>query len=111
MISPNERILIEIVKRSSKERAAAYLQDYVQRHGFLNNEVGDIVKKLLEEKENELKPKPDVVLITEVEQMIKEIEDLPDVIYSDSITDVIGISWKSMKNEVIKIIRKRIEVE
>ena len=111
MISPNERILIEIVKRSSKERAAAYLQDYVQRNGFLNNEVGDIVKKLLEEKENEPKPKHDVVLITEVEQMIKEIENLPDTIYSNNIMDVIGISWKSMKNEVIKIIRKRIEVE
>lgn len=111
MLSPNERILIEIVKRNSKERAAAYLQDYIQRHGFLNNEVGDIVKKLLEEKENEPKPKPDVVLITEVEQMIKEIEELPNTIYSNNITDVIGISWKSMKNEVIKIIRKRIEVE
>lgn len=111
MISPNERILIEIVKRSSKERAAVYLQDYIQRNGFLNNEVGDIVKKLLEEKENEPKPKPDVVLITEIEQMIKEIEGLPDIIYSDSIMDVEGVSWKPMKNEVIKIIRKRIEVE
>ncbi len=111
MLSPNERILIEIVKRNSKERAAAYLQDYVQRHGFLNNEVGDIVKKLLDEKENEPKPKPDVVLITEVEQMIKEIEDLPDVIYSDNIMDVEGVYWKPMKNKVINIIRKRIEVE
>lgn len=106
MISPNERILIEIVKRSSKERAAAYLQDYVQRNGFLNNEVGDIVKKLLEEKENEPKPKPDVVLITEVEQMIKEIEDLPDVIYSDSIMDVVGVSWRHMKDKVIEIIKR-----
>lgn len=106
MISPNERILIEIVKRNSKERAAAYLQDYVQRNGFLNNEVGDIVEKLLEEKENEPKPKPDVVLITEVEQMIKEIEGLPDIIYSDSIMDVEGVSWKPMKNEVIKIIKR-----
>ena len=106
MISSNERILIEIVKRNSKERAAAYLQDYVQRNGFLNNEVGDIVKKLLEEKENEPKPKPDVVLITEVEQMIKEIENLPDIVYSDSIMDVKGVSWKPMKNEVIKIIKR-----
>lgn len=106
MISPNERILIEIVKRNSKERAAAYLQDYVQRNGFLNNEVGDIVKKLLEEKENEPKPKPDVVLITEVEQMIKEIEGLPDTIYSDSIMDVTGVSCKNMKDKVIEIIRK-----
>lgn len=106
MISPNERILIEILKRSSKERAAAYLQDYVQRNGFLNNEVGDIVKKLLEEKENEPKPKPDVVLITEVEQMIKEIEDLPDTIYSDSIMDVKGFYWGGMKDKIIKIIKK-----
>lgn len=109
MISPNERILIEIVKRSSKERAAVYLQDYVQRNGFLNNEVGDIVKKLLEEKENEPKPKPDVVLITEVEQMIKEIEELPDIIYGDSIMDVKGFYWGGMKNKVIKIIHKYIE--
>lgn len=106
MISPNERILIEIVKRSSKERAAAYLQDYVQRNGFLNNEVGDIVKKLLEEKENEPKPKPDVVLITEVEQMIKEIESLPDTVYSDSIMDITPVSWRHMKDKVIEIIRK-----
>ena len=106
MISPNERILIEIVKRNSKERAALYLEDYIQRNGFLSNEAGDIVKKLLEEKENEPKPKPDVVLITEIEQMIKEIEGLPDIIYSDSIMDVEGVSWKPMKNEVIKIIKR-----
>ena len=109
MITPNERILIEIVKRSSKERAAAYLQDYIQRNGFLNNEVGDIVKKLLEEKVNEPKPKPDVVLVTEVEQMIKEIENLPDIVYSDSIMDVEGVSWKYMKDKVINIIKKYIE--
>ena len=106
MISPNERILIEIVKRNSKERAALYLEDYIQRNGFLSNEAGDIIKKLLEEKENEPKPKPDVVLITEVEQMIKEIENLPDIVYSDSIMDVEGVSWKPMKNEVIKIIKR-----
>ena len=106
MISPNERILIEIVKRNSKERAALYLEDYIQRNGFLSNEAGDIIKKLLEEKENEPKPKPDVVLITEVEQMIKEIENLPDIVHSDSIMDVEGVSWKPMKNEVIKIIKR-----
>lgn len=106
MISSNERILIEIAKRNSKERAALYLEDYIQRNGFLSNEAGDIIKKLLEEKENEPKPKPDVVLITEVEQMIKEIENLPDIVYSDSIMDVEGVSWKPMKNEVIKIIKR-----
>lgn len=109
MISSNERILIEIVKRNSKERAALYLQDYIQRNGFLSNEAGDIVKKILEEKQNEPKPKPDVVLITEVEQMIKEIEELPDIIYGDSIMDVKGFYWGGMKNKVIKIIHKYIE--
>lgn len=109
MISPNERILIEIVKRNSKERAALYLEDYIQRNGFLSNEAGDIVKKILEEKQNEPKPKPDVVLITEVEQMIKEIEELPDTIYSDSIMDIEGVSWKYMKDKVLKIIHKYIE--
>lgn len=106
MISPNEASLIEIVRANTKERAALYLEDYIQRNGFLSNEAGDIVKKILKEKENEPKPKPDVVLITEVEQMIKEIEDLPDVIYSDNIMDVEGVSWRHMKDKVIEIIRK-----
>lgn len=106
MISPNEAILIEIVRTNTKERAALYLEDYIQRNGFLSNEAGDIVKKILKEKENEPKPKPDVVLITEVEQMIKEIEELPDTIYSGSIMDVTGISCKKMKDKVIEIIRK-----
>ena len=106
MLNLNETILVEIVRVNTKEVAALYLQDYIQSNGFLSNEVGDIVEKLLEEKENEPKPKPDVVLITEVEQMIKEIEGLPDIIYSDSIMDVEGVSWKPMKNEVIKIIKR-----
>ena len=102
MISPNERILIEIVKRSSKERAAAYLQDYIQSNGFLSNEAGDIIKKLLKEKDD--KPKPDVN--PNIEQMIKEIEELPDTIYSGSIMDVTGVSCKNLKDKVIEIIRK-----
>ena len=107
MLDLNETILVEIVRVNTKEVAALYLQDYIQSNGFLSNEAGDIIKKLLKEKDDKLKPdvKPNI------EQMIKEIENLPDTIYSNNITDVIGISWKSMKNEVIKIIRKRIEVE
>lgn len=100
MISPNERILIEMVKRNSKERATAYLQDYIQRHGFLNNEVGDMVKKLLDEKAN--KPKAQ----SNIEQMIEEIESLPDTFYSDNIMDVTPVSWRHMKDKVIEIIRK-----
>lgn len=109
MLNPNEKILVEIVRANTKERAALYLEDYIQRNGFLSNEAGDIVKKLLEEKENEPKPKPDVVLITEVEQMIEEIESLPDTFYSDSIMDITPVSWKHMKDKVIEIIKKYME--
>ncbi|WP_406543853.1 hypothetical protein [Pseudobutyrivibrio sp.] len=41
--------------------------------------------------------------------MIKEIEELPDIIYSDSIMDIEGVSWKYMKDKVINIIKKYIE--
>lgn len=100
MLNPNERILIEMVKRNSKESAAAYLQDYIQLHGSLNNEVGDIVKKLLDEKAN--KPKAQ----SNIEQMIEEIESLPGTFYSDNIMDVTPVSWRHMKDKVIEIIRK-----
>lgn len=50
-MNPNEEILIEIIKVSNKEMSALFLQYYIQRHGPLSNEAGDIVKKLLEEKE------------------------------------------------------------
>lgn len=50
MISIQEAVLIEIVRVSSLDMAAIYLEDYIQQNGFLNNEAGDIVKKLLKEK-------------------------------------------------------------
>lgn len=50
-MNPKEEILIEIIKVNNKEMSALFLQDYIQRHGPLSNEAGDIVKKLLEEKE------------------------------------------------------------
>lgn len=106
MISPNEAILIEIVRANTKERAALYLEDYIQRNGFLSNEAGDIVKKILKEK---VRPKPDAIPVIEIEEMIKEIKELPDTIYSNSIMDVEGTSWKYMKDKVIGIIKRYIE--
>lgn len=50
MISPDEAILIEIVRVNTKEQAALYLEDYIQHNGFLSNEAGNIVKKILKEK-------------------------------------------------------------
>lgn len=102
MLNLNETILVEIVRVNTKEVAALYLQDYIQSNGFLSNEAGDIIKKLLKEKDD--KPKPDVK--PNIEQMIKEIEELPDTIYSGSIMDVTGVSCKKMKDKVIEIIRK-----
>lgn len=102
MLNLNETILVEIVRVNTKEVAALYLQDYIQSNGFLSNEAGDIIKKLFKEKDD--KPKPDVK--PNIEQMIKEIEELPDTIYSGSIMDVTGVSCKNMKDKVIEIIRK-----
>ena len=102
MLNLNETILVEIVRVNTKEVAALYLQEYIQSNGFLSNEAGDIIKKLLKEKDD--KPKPDVK--PNIEQMIKEIEELPDTIYSGSIMDVTGVSCKNMKDKVIEIIRK-----
>lgn len=51
MISQDEAILIEIMRVNRKEIAILYLEHYVQRFGPLSNEVGDIIKKILEEKE------------------------------------------------------------
>ena len=102
MLNLNEKILVEIVRVNTKEVAALYLQEYIQSNGFLSNEAGDIIKKLLKEKDDN--PKPDVK--PNIEQMIKEIEELPDTIYSGSIMDVTGVSCKNMKEKVIEIIRK-----
>lgn len=50
-MDPKEEILIEIIKVNDKERSALFLQDYIQRHEPLSNEAGDIVRKLIAEKE------------------------------------------------------------
>lgn len=50
MISTQEALLIEIVRVNSLDMAAIYLEDYIQQNGFLSNEAGDIVKKILKEK-------------------------------------------------------------
>lgn len=106
MTSHREIVLMMVMKASKREDAAQVLTNYIETHGFVSDETAETIRKILEEKDKEPK-----ISVEEIKQTIKEIEDLPDTVYSDSITDVIGISWKSMKNEVIKIIRKRIEVE
>lgn len=107
MISQDEAILIEIVRVNTKERAALYLEDYIQRYGFLSDEVGDIVKKILKKKDSE--SKPDAIPVTEIEEIIKEIQELPDIIYGNSIMDVKGISWKCMRDRVIEIINAHVK--
>lgn len=51
-MTDSERVLIEIVRVNTLEMAIQYVQYYVQRNGFLSNEAGDEVKRLLEEKNN-----------------------------------------------------------
>ena len=46
-----EIIFIIIAVILLKEKSALFLQDYIQRHGPLSNEAGDIVRKLIKEKE------------------------------------------------------------
>ncbi len=46
-----EQVLTAIIEANTKDMAILYLEDYIQRYGFLSDEAGDIVKKLLEEKE------------------------------------------------------------
>ena len=46
-----EQVLIAIIEANTKDRAILYLEYYIQRNGFLSDEAGDIVRKLLEEKE------------------------------------------------------------
>lgn len=87
--------------------AAIYLEDYIQQNGFLSNEAGDMVKEILKEKNSELKR--DAIPIAEIKEMIKEIQELPDIIYGDSIMDVKGISWKCMRDRVIEIINAHVK--
>lgn len=46
-----EQVLIAIIEANTKDMAILYLEHYIQHNGFLSDEAGDIVKKLLEEKE------------------------------------------------------------
>jgi hypothetical protein len=50
MISIQEALLIEIVRVNTLNMAAIYIENYIQHNGFLSDEAGDIVKKLLKEK-------------------------------------------------------------
>lgn len=47
-MTTNELILIAIIEANTREMAALYLQDYIQRNGPVSNEAGDEIKRLLE---------------------------------------------------------------
>ena len=90
-----------IMKASKREDAAQVLTNYIETHGFVSDETAETIRKILEEKDKEPK-----ISVAEIKQTIKEIEDLPDTIYSDSIMDVKGFYWGDMKDKIIKIIKK-----
>ena len=48
-----ERILIELIKASDKEHAALILESYIQQNGFLSDDVGEEVRRILENKKDE----------------------------------------------------------
>jgi len=48
-----EQILIEILKANRLEVLVSYLQYYIKRNGFPSDEAWLIIKKLVEEKQNE----------------------------------------------------------
>lgn len=104
MTSHREIVLMMVMKASKREDAAQVLTNYIETHGFVSDETAETIRKILEEKDKEPK-----ISVAEIKQMIKEIEELPDTIYSDSIMDVKGFYWGGMKNKVIKIIHKYIE--
>lgn len=89
------------MKASKREDAAQVLTNYIETHGFVSDETAETIRKILEEKDKEPK-----ISVAEIKQTIKEIEDLPDTIYSDSIMDVKGFYWGDMKDKIIKIIKK-----
>lgn len=97
-----EIILMMLMKANKKEDALVILEDYIQQNGPVSNETGETIKKILEEKERKIP-------ISAIEQMIAEIKNLPDTVYSDNIMDVNGVSWKRLKDKVIEIINKYIE--
>ena len=104
MTSHREIVLMMVMKASKREDAAQVLTNYIETHGFVSDETAETIRKILEEKDKE----PEIS-VAEIKQIIKEINELPDIIYSDSIMDVTGVSWKNMKDEVIKIIHKYIK--
>lgn len=101
MTSHREIVLMMVMKASKREDAAQVLTNYIETHGFVSDETAETIRKILEEKDKEPK-----ISVAEIKQMIKEIEDLPDTIYSDSIMDVKGFYWGGMKDKIIKIIKK-----
>lgn len=101
MTSHREIVLMMVMKASKREDAAQVLTNYIETHGFVSDETAETIRKILEEKDKEPK-----ISVAEIKQMIKEIEELPDTIYSGSIMDVRGVSCKNMKDKVIEIIRK-----
>jgi len=48
-----EELLITIMKNSSKEKRPQVLQSHIQKYGPLSNEAGDIIKKLIEDGEQD----------------------------------------------------------
>lgn len=101
MTSHREIVLMMVMKASKREDAAQVLTNYIETHGFVSDETAETIRKILEEKDKEPK-----ISVAEIKQIIKEIEELPDTIYSGSIMDVTGVSCKDMKEKVIEIIRK-----
>lgn len=104
MTSHREIVLMMVMKASKREDAAQVLTNYIETHGFVSDETAKTIRKILEEKDKEPK-----ISVAEIKQTIKEIEDLPDTVYSDSIMDVAGVSWKHMKDKVIEIINNLIK--
>lgn len=104
MTSHREIVLMMVMKASKREDAAQVLTNYIETHGFVSDETAETIRKILEEKDKEPK-----ISVAEIKQMIKEIEKLPDTVYSDSIMDVAGVSWKHMKDKVIEIINNLIK--
>lgn len=104
MTSHREIVLMMVMKASKREDAAQILTNYIETHGFVSDETAETIRKILEEKDKEPK-----ISVAEIKQTIKEIENLPNIIYSNSIMDVTGTYWKPMKDKVIEIIKKYTE--
>lgn len=46
----SEKLLIEIMQANRKDIAIIYLEDYIQIYGFLSDEAGREVRKIIKEK-------------------------------------------------------------